>query len=180
MKKLDKFVIGFSGGACSRAMVHLLADAVKVRSSKVQFFDMHVVFVDCSSVMTASNAEQQQQVMQMLQTKYGPHCASIAAHKVENVLFAGNVQQAHAYLNSFVTASAKEDALHQLIMQSLYHLTLHVHQCKKLVLGESANRLAARVLTDISKGRGFMVPVQSSDMDNHLQGIFIIFNMLFC
>ncbi len=39
------------------------------------------------------------------------------------------------------------------------------------MIGESANNLAVRVISDISKGRGFTVPLVIKDFDSHLSGI---------
>eukprot|EP01132_Coremiostelium_polycephalum_P000460 gene460-581_t len=170
-KDSSRLVVGLSGGTSSLVMLELLSQCISSPKSRM-FLDLYCVHID-DSILYKDNPEKANIVefLKKVTTSYGFKFYSVP---IENV-FGGsgsdekNIEMKRKLLfdnlNSLQSTTAKEDLIEFYINQ-LINETANNLNCVKIVLGSSSNRIAMKLLSSTSKGRGFVVPNETALVTN--------------
>eukprot|EP00842_Homolaphlyctis_polyrhiza_P003183 jgi/Hompol1/3866/HPOL_003397-RA len=186
-----RLMVALSGGPSSRALLHVLADFCRIDPSNphrhIKFPDFRVCYVDQSAVL--GNNDSVQSIVDLCQ-QYGCELDIVplealfetqtmailettdwldkrAAMLISEQRTAENLNRTAAIKRIFDdahTTSSKEDLLNILTMHLLLQ-TSTKRECGALLLGDSANLIAVRVIANTSKGRGLSLPSDISDTD---------------
>eukprot|EP01133_Synstelium_polycarpum_P015919 gene15919-18923_t len=163
-REVERLVVALSGGVSSRVMLDLIDNCIgeNAKRSKM-FFDIRIVHIDRSAVGSPS-------VVAELQTVCDTYRLPLTVVPIEDVYMGRGDRTERAqilrdtFASSLSSNSSREDLLEHFTMQLLYEATVKLG-CTKMLLGTSSNRLAIKLLSSTSKGRGYSVPNETNIVD---------------
>ncbi|KAJ3056025.1 Cytoplasmic tRNA 2-thiolation protein 2 [Rhizophlyctis rosea] len=191
-----KVLVGFSGGLSSRVLLHHICafHAVDPRKNR-KFSGLTICHVDQRAIVGGENHTE---TLRSIVESYGHSLAVIPLEDIfgddsrtfvqtqsgnEDTLSlhvkgvtssAGSkVEKLQRCFTSIGKLSSKEDLLHYLTMQLLYE-TARSTQCSAVILGDNSTRVAIRVMTQISKGRGFSMPLDVASESTWLPDLMLL------
>eukprot|EP01113_Clastostelium_recurvatum_P050407 TRINITY_DN9533_c0_g1_i4.p1 TRINITY_DN9533_c0_g1~~TRINITY_DN9533_c0_g1_i4.p1 ORF type:complete len:473 (+),score=105.97 TRINITY_DN9533_c0_g1_i4:133-1419(+) len=162
-REMDKVLLAFSGGMCSRALLHLVNECVGNAKRKKIFFDVSILFIDESAIYDKDDGGA---TLAQITSITQQHEFPLVVAKLEDVYQGDSTHssrdQLRALLRGATTLSASEDVL-QHTRQLLMHQVAVGLGRDRVLLGTSANRIAASIITSTARGRGGnAVPVDQS------------------
>jgi len=165
-------------------MLHLLHEVSSVKRSGARLvFNMHILHIDTGAAFNNSLAQRQNHVATIKQLCSGSYPDTpLTIVNMEDLLFnydeadqksinfnsleiinEERAKRCYEYLQSFNSSlSAKEDVLRAMVLQSIVKATHCTLDQRKVLVGESGNNLAIRTISNISKGRGYTIPLVST------------------
>jgi cytoplasmic tRNA 2-thiolation protein 2 len=163
-------------------MLHLMQEIVAPETYRTINFFWSLLYVDVGAAVGLSLDERKEKEEQVRTLASRPHGSQrdIFTFKLEQ-LFKRNdqdtdeecVKRLTSYLDSFKTLSSKEDAFRQLVFTSIATFA-QKNKFQYVLTGENASNMAIRVISDISKGRGFNLPLTIAFNDSRWEGITIL------
>ena len=185
----EKVLLAFSGGPSSSAMLHLVTEGFSDRVPRKLRFQPGVVFIDECALFPDMNGSEIGKKIQgivsgggfpfhsaRLEDVFGSKDAKSAREMDSEMNDDGNNDaetQLKVLFQSICTLTAKEDLLRSLQGRVLLEVARR-EGYSKVMLGDSATRLAVRLLSNISQGRGAAVPYDTGfGDDRHGDVVFI-------
>ena len=147
----DKVLVAVSGGLHSRALLHLVSRSGPRDRRGRGRFDFEIIFVDDRCILpdAPSAATSVVEYITALGEKYG-----VPAHVVPlTSLFEGSEDRVRDLFATLHSVTEKEDMLDSLRNQILAQFAQQ-HSFTHVIRGDSATRLAQKVISFTSKGRG--------------------------
>ncbi|EFC49684.1 predicted protein [Naegleria gruberi] len=160
--KGDTVLVCFSGGMNSTSLANLLHNCVSPNPNWKLHFKWEYLFVDVTGAL-GLNSEERESVRQQVRdfcTNLDESNNIIHIRSIEDMLFDGDEQRMKDFIfRQFNTMSVHEDLISQMVKTCIYKFAVEKN-FKQVLTGESANHMAINVLSEISKGRGYIVPLQ--------------------
>jgi cytoplasmic tRNA 2-thiolation protein 2 len=175
-------LVCLSGGPSSTAMLHLLQEIVSPHTYRTINFFYTALYVDVGAAVGLSDEERREKAEQVKNNftsrEHGSQKEFVCIplehlFKSDDSTDEQCVKKLQDYLQSFKTLSSKEDAFRQLIFATITNYA-QKNGFQYVLTGESASNLAIRVISDVSKGRGYNLPLNVSFNDNRWQGLNIL------
>ncbi|KAI9141507.1 hypothetical protein BKA69DRAFT_1073807 [Paraphysoderma sedebokerense] len=194
----DKLLLALSGGHSSRTMLHLMSmyqqTGESMKTSKC-FKDVIVCHIDESGLFdgpneTSSKLEeivasyrlplekvQLEEVFALDEMKDDAYLLKVTGDdmylaKQDQPLQSNREKLQNLFLNS-AKMSGKEDLLNHLKMKLLL-LKAKSLGCSRLMLGDSGTRLAIKIISETSKGRGYSLPVDIAGETDWYQDVIVL------
>ncbi|KAG2393491.1 hypothetical protein C9374_007022 [Naegleria lovaniensis] len=171
--KGDCVLVCFSGGVSSTAMLCMLNQCVSPNPNWKLHFKWEYLFVDISGALGMSDDERRRLYEQITTvcSNTNEHNQTLHIRSIEDMLFDGSVEKMRDFIfKQFKTMSVHEDLLNQMVKTCIYKFAAEKN-FKQVLTGENANRLAIGVLSEISKGRGYTIPLHIQLEDSSMNGI---------
>jgi len=173
IEKGETVLACFSGGVSSTAMICMLNHCVASNPNWKLHFKWEYLFIDIGGVLSMSTEERAvltQQIREVC-TTMNEHNQVIHILSIEDMLFDGDVDRMRNFIfKQFRTMSVHEDLLNQMVKTCIYKFASE-KGFKNVLTAESANNMAVGVLSEVSKGRGYTVPLMVQLVDKTLNGI---------
>ncbi|KAJ8041841.1 Cytoplasmic tRNA 2-thiolation protein 2-A [Holothuria leucospilota] len=195
----EKVLIAFSGGQSSCAMLHLVKEGLQNGVHKKLRYIPGVVFIDESICMEQPQNDKNAQLESIRgwleDSSFPAYISSLeeamkASDSEVRILSVSSPEEVEVDFknlkidpslnekfiklwHSTSTLTAKEDLLHILRVQLLKRISKQLGYTK-IMSGESGTRLATRILTDLSKGRGSSVSQDMSFVDGRDKDVSIL------
>eukprot|EP01080_Neovahlkampfia_damariscottae_P010807 gene10807-3425_t len=167
IKKDDTLLLGLSGGPSSRAMLHLCFDTMSEEERK-RSFKIKVVYIDTGSIFNLDSKEREENTKNIIEIVELYKGYSLKILKIEDLF--NKDEELKDYLNLFDQKNSLNDIL-EILIESLLVLEANKSGIKKILLGNSGTRLASKLISDTSKGRGYQLPSKLSFIDEHYKQI---------
>lgn len=171
-KNMRNILIGFSGGASSRALLNLLH---RYTSAHNKYGNLKVCYIDETSV-TKNKQSYKEEIIKIVEE----YPYEFITCKIEDAFSEGlepgspeSLEKLDSALNSLANLSAKEDLIENLRHSLLVHLARKT-KSSILLLGESSTRIAIKTISLTSKGRGFSLPFEVAAEATCYEGLAII------
>ncbi|KAH9247999.1 hypothetical protein BASA81_014374 [Batrachochytrium salamandrivorans] len=159
----SKLMLAFSGGPCSRAMLHTMASYCQLDPDnprkKRRFPDFCVCYVDQSSLFPDHVSE-----ISKIKSIVESYHRELHIVKLEDVFDEHNATILNRDVATMETGQMIQKSL-ELMQQDSNEA--RKHGCTGLVLGDSSTAIAIRVIANTSKGRGLSLPADIGDSDWH-------------
>jgi len=194
----EKVLLAYSGGNCSSSLLHLSLEGKSPRAPKKLRFSPSLIYIDEGAVLGLSDAERaanNAQIYNTMKLSGLPYYV----YRLEDILCAGscspvslaeqlqeinldsdqasstqkNAKLLNDLLSSAQSLTTKENLLDTLRTQMLLRCAVDT-QHSKILVGDSSNRLACRLLSDITQGRGANVANQISFGDSRFGDVMIL------
>lgn len=135
-------------GPAGRTHWHL--EPVRLAFPNVTILDA----VNPADVLTETDLGGSAQTQRLLESRAKGSISDVRGpDNVDSTSRMGMTQILEAMLESPKTATGKADTLRHILLATLQR-TAQAHDCAAILLGDSATGLAARVISDVAKGRG--------------------------
>ncbi|KAF0983903.1 hypothetical protein FDP41_007818 [Naegleria fowleri] len=173
IRKGDCVLVCFSGGLSSTAMICMLNQCVSPNPNWKLHFKWEYLFVDISGALGMSDEERMKlhEQISTVCSNTNEHNRTLHIRSIEDMLFDGSVEKMKNFIfKQFKTMSVHEDLLNQMVKTCIYKFAVEKN-FKQVLTGENANRLAIGVLSEISKGRGYTIPLHIQLEDSSMNGI---------
>ncbi|EGG17788.1 cytosolic thiouridylase subunit 2 [Cavenderia fasciculata] len=191
-KDVERLMLAVSGGVSSRVMMDLVSHFIGGNGSKGTkaklFFKVCVVHINISCLDQVSgrateqdhldHAQRQANLVRSLEEAAQQYEFPFYNIPLENIYGCdeSNKKERQQMLidsfTQFTSSTSKEDILEHFRNQLLFE-TAHSLGFNKILFGTSSNRLATRLLSSTSKGRGYNVPNETNMVDQHKDIRFI-------
>jgi cytoplasmic tRNA 2-thiolation protein 2 len=173
-------LVCLSGGPTSTAMLHLMQEIVAPHTYRTINFFWSALYVDVGAAVGLSQEERKEKAEQVQNNFTSREHGSQKEFYIlplEHVFKKNEhdsdeqcIKQLRDYLDSFKTLSSREDAFRQIIFTTIARFAQQ-KGFQYVLTGENASNLAIRVISDISKGRGFNLPLTIGFNDSRWKGL---------
>ncbi|XP_012275888.1 cytoplasmic tRNA 2-thiolation protein 2 [Orussus abietinus] len=183
----DTVLVAYSGSEGSTALLHLIKAGMHELIHKRLVFKTIVVYIDEGAVTSQSIEERQANVAKISKEieNLGFIGYAIPLHKSLEELDE-TVQSIKLYkastegddtlskiLNCLTSCTAKEEMIYRLRQRLLVSVGRQL-KCNKIFVADNATKLAIRILSNISLGRGAQLPLDVGFVDNRFFDIGIL------
>mmetsp|Transcript_1298 Transcript_1298/g.1960 ORF Transcript_1298/g.1960 Transcript_1298/m.1960 type:complete len:448 (+) Transcript_1298:568-1911(+) len=181
--RTDSVLLGFSGGTASCCLMHLVAAAVGPEARRRMIFPVTVVHIDEGVVFQQCLAGSYENTLGVLREMVVLSGLPLKVVQIEDVYLPAGVpifpkdgtesnsgdrldrqRKVQLLFSSASSPTAREDLLESLRLQLLLRVA-EEGKFTKLVLGDSATRVAVRIISGTCKGRGYAVPTYVLPID---------------
>lgn len=178
IKHQERVLVCWSGGVSSTALLHLLEKAIPKERRRKVFFEWDILFIDMNETLNLNSIDNEQI------TNISNEEKESYKNQLENELREKGYPFINFYyqpfklyenktnLSQIKDPSALEDVVRLAVQNQIIDFAIK-NNYRKVLLGTSANRLAIRVLGDISKGRGTSIPLMIAYNDDRLKSVSI-------
>jgi len=167
VKANDKVLLAVSGGHTSRAMVHLVTEALSEKAHKRLRFSPGIVFID-ESFTLKNDIEKETLKFQEEMKNHGYPFYTVPVYQ--------NSAGKDEFLKNFQTVStltAKTDYIEKLRLRLIVETAVQ-HGYNKIMLGENATTLSMKLLSNISQGRGISLPKDVAVGDDRYPDVMVV------
>ncbi|EPZ36106.1 hypothetical protein ROZALSC1DRAFT_31508 [Rozella allomycis CSF55] len=153
-------LIAFSGGFCSRAMVHLSMKPYREDPARRKMLDFTMCFVDDRFINDFDDASEDMYKELATMSKaqfcdYAKSCFNLKDDEIKAFLI-NNPYLYQSVIRRIIVEKAKEAS------------------CSFALFGDSATKTAANILANVSDGRGFSLPLDTGISDPSEQNLMIV------
>lgn len=180
----ERVLLAFSGGPSSSAMLHLVCEGLSSGAQKKLRFEPGIAFVDEGEILKSTKEERSKYVEQIRDIatkaefpfhqlnledifaleKSTQQDDAICCKKLEKLEAGKSAEKLKNLFDATLSMTAKEDLLRTLRSQLLL-ASARKGGYSKVMLADCATRIAVRLLSDISQGRGGDLPYETGFSD---------------
>lgn len=172
----EKVLIAVSGGPSSSAMLHLVCAGLSARARRKLQIQPSIVVVDERSIGDDGAWDEEVEVIKRMVEDTGFPCYFISLEDVfgkDKLSDTAHAQQLRTLFSSLTSLTAREDMLQSIRSQILVSVARQ-HGCNKVMVGDNSTRLAVRLLSNVSQGRGGTVSLDTGMCDERYGDITLI------